>query len=68
MVKEVQKADDPRKFRKQYMLILKDVKLYQHFIKLYDKEVEKGSQFPAEMAMVEFREIYMRTDEGWTAR
>lgn len=60
--------DDPRKFRKQYMLIFKDEKLYRIFIKLYDKEVEDGVQFPAEMAMVEFREAHMRTDEGWTER
>jgi len=50
------------------MRIFKDIKLYQHFIKLYDKEVKDGSQFPADMAMVEFREIYIRTDEGWVAR
>jgi len=60
--------NDPRKFKKQYMLIFKDVRLYQHFIKLYDKEIENGSQIPADMAMVEFREIYVRTDEGWEAR
>ena len=65
---KTEKSDDPRKFRKQYMLIFKDEKLYRIFIKLYDKEVEDGAQFPAEMAMVEFREIYMRTDEGWTER
>ena len=59
---------DPRKLRKKYMRIFKDEKLYRIFIKLYDKEVEDGSQFPAEMAMVEFRELYMRTDEGWTER
>jgi len=68
MVKEIQKLDDPRKLRKKYMQIFKDVRLYQHFIKLYDKEVENGSQFPADMAMVEFREIYIKTDEGWIAR
>jgi len=68
MVKELPKSDDPRKLRKKYMRIFKDVKLYQHFIKLYDKEVENGSLFPAEMAMIEFREIYIRTDEGWIAR
>ena len=68
MVKELLRSDDPRKLRKQYMRIFKDVKLYQHFIKLYDKEVENGSLFPAEMAMIEFREIYIRTDEGWIAR
>ena len=62
------RQDDPRNFRKQYMLVFKDEKLYRTFIKLYDKEVEDGSQFPAEMAMVEFRELYMRTDEGWTER
>ena len=68
MIEVEPKADDPRKFRKQYMLIFRDEKLYRIFIKLYDKEVEDGSQFPAEMAMVEFRELYMRTDEGWTKR
>ena len=60
--------DDPRKLRKKYMRIFKDVNLYRHFIKLYDKEVKNGSQFPADMAMVEFREIYIKTDEGWRAR
>ena len=64
----INSLDDPRKLRKKYMRIFKDVRLYQHFIKLYDKEVEDGSQFPADMAMVEFRELYMRTDEGWTER
>ena len=65
---EISSLDDPRKLRKKYMRIFKDVRLYQHFIKLYDKEVENGSQFPADMAMVEFREIYIKTDEGWEAR
>ncbi len=65
---EVNSLNDPRKFKKKYMLLFKDVKLYSLFIKLYDKEVEEGSQFPADMAMVEFREIYVRTDEGWRAK
>jgi len=65
---ETSSLDDPRKLRKKYMQIFKDVNLYRHFIKLYDKEVENGSQFPADMAMVEFREIYIRTDEGWGAK
>ena len=65
---ETSSLDDPRKLRKKYMRIFKDVNLYRHFIKLYDKEVENGSQFPADMAMVEFREIYIRTDEGWGAK
>lgn len=65
---ETSSLDDPRKLRKKYMRIFKDVRLYQHFIKLYDKEIENGSQFPADMAMVEFREIYIKTDEGWEAR
>lgn len=60
--------NDPRKFKKQYMLLFKDVKLYQEFLKLYDKEVDEGSLYPAEMAMVDFREIYIRTDEGWRAK
>jgi len=64
----ISSLDNPRKLRKKYMRIFKDVKLYQHFIKLYDKEVKDGSQFPADMAMVEFREIYIKTDEGWIAR
>jgi len=65
---ETSSLDDPRKLRKNYMRIFKDVNLYRHFIKLYDKEVKNGSQFPADMAMVEFREIYIKTDEGWIAR
>jgi len=60
--------DNPRKLKKQYMQLFKDKKLYHHFIELYDKEVENGSLFPAEMAMVEFRELYVKTDEGWVAR
>ena len=60
--------NDPRKFKKKYMLLFKDVRLYRHFLKLYDKEVKDLSQFPADMAMVEFREIYIKTDEGWEAR
>jgi hypothetical protein len=65
---ETSSLDDPRKLRKKYMRIFKDVNLYRHFIKLYDKEIEDGSQFPADMAMVSFREIYMRTDMGWQTR
>ena len=60
--------NDPRKKKKQYMLLFKDEQLYREFLKLYDKEVEEGSLYPAEMAMVDFREIYVRTDEGWRAK
>ena len=60
--------NDPRIFKRQYMLLFKDAKLYQEFLKLYDKEIEEGSLFPAEMAMVDFRELYVRTDEGWRAK
>lgn len=65
MAEELSQLDDPRKLRKKYMRLFKDAKLYSHFLKLYDKEVKDHSQFPADMAMVEFREIYVRTDEGW---
>ena len=68
MVETSLDPNDPRKNKKRYMLIFKDEKLYREFLKLYDKEIEEGSLYPAEMAMVEFREIYIRTDEGWRAK
>lgn len=65
---KINSLDDPRKLKKKYMLIFKDIGLYRHFLKLYDKEVKDDSRFPADMAMVSFREIYVRTDEGWRAK
>ena len=57
--------DNPRKLKKQYMQIFKDEKLYKIFLELYDKAVENGLVSPVEMAMVDFRELYIRTSEGW---
>lgn len=55
--------------RKFYIkLFNKNKGLYEKFLELYDRAVKADTPYPAEMAMVDFRELYIRTPEGWEAK
>ena len=55
-----------KKLKKYYMKIFdRNNILWKEFLKLYNEAVAEGSEIPAEVAMIRFREKYIETDMGW---